>query len=101
MPFSSSQTQHLLQAAYKTKDEIKSQLGGSRLKADLGDRTKWTLNDLEQFKRVLTQYEADLDIFESNKEKDQQTLREIQSNMLKGEYDIVTHLCIRNKPHLF
>ncbi|KAF8199687.1 hypothetical protein BJ912DRAFT_922074 [Pholiota molesta] len=78
------QTQHLLQAAYKTKDEIKSQLGGSRLKADLGDRTKWTLNDLEQFKRVLTQYEADLDIFESNKEKDQQTLREIQSNMLKA-----------------
>ncbi|KAF9526360.1 hypothetical protein CPB83DRAFT_857976 [Crepidotus variabilis] len=59
-------------------------LGGSRNKADLGNPSKWGLADLEQFARVLKQYERDLEAMETEREKEKQILKEIQSNMLKA-----------------
>ncbi|KAF9484360.1 hypothetical protein BDN70DRAFT_797827 [Pholiota conissans] len=72
------------QGAQKAVADISNHPSGSRIRADLGDKTKWTLNDLGQFKQLLKQYEVELDLLEANKDKDQQTLREIHSNMLKA-----------------
>lgn len=60
-------------------------MGGSKSKDGLGDREKWGLLDVEQFGRLLLRYEADLVTLQDVAEKHQPMLREIQSNMLKGE----------------
>ena len=59
--------------------------GGSRNRRDLGDPSKWGLRDLLQFAQVLRQYEGELDNLATQNETKTQALREIKSNMLKGE----------------
>jgi len=58
--------------------------GGSRVKADLGNQSKWGMADLQQFKQLLLQYQTDLASLAAHREKERQALREIQSNILKG-----------------
>ncbi|KAF8969236.1 hypothetical protein BDZ97DRAFT_1796720 [Flammula alnicola] len=74
----------LSRAANTRRIEMSTSAGGSPLKADLGVPQKWSFGDFQQFAQVLQQYQADLDLLSSQREKDQQTLREIQSNMLKA-----------------
>lgn len=57
---------------------------GSRRKEDLGDVTKWGLGDLAQFGQVMKQYEGDIVQLKGGTSSQQQSLRELQSNMLKG-----------------
>lgn len=64
--------------------EHKVSKGGSRVKAGLSQLDKWALVDVEQFGSVLLQYEDDLRVLESQREKEEQMLRQIQSDMLKG-----------------
>ena len=58
--------------------------GGSRVKAELSQLDRWALVDVERFGSVLLQYESDLPILESQRMREEQMLRQIQSDLLKG-----------------
>jgi nucleoporin NUP159 len=60
-------------------------LGGSRLKADLGVLEKWKISDARTFGQTLLQFEKDLVELEKHREMFNQTLRELNSSMLKGK----------------
>ncbi len=66
-------------------------LGGSRNKADLGNPAKWGLADLKQFGALLLQYQSDLQLFEVDRDRQKQALREIRSNILKGAQLFILH----------
>ena len=68
----------------KKIEEVGTSRGGSRNRRDLSDPSKWGLSDHVQFGQVLRQYEGELDNLEAQDEAMTQALREIQSNMLKG-----------------
>lgn len=76
----------MAQEASKKRAELLKSNGGSRRKADLCDPTKWGRADLAQFGQVLLQYAEDLDMLQHNREKQSDVLRELKSNMLKGEW---------------
>ncbi|KAJ3478933.1 hypothetical protein NLJ89_g12357 [Agrocybe chaxingu] len=59
-------------------------LGGGRNKIDLGDPSKWSLSDSPQFGQVMKLYEKDLEYLDTEREKQRQKLKEIQSDMLKA-----------------
>lgn len=81
--FSLKQLSYITQESKKRMELTKS-LGGSRRKVDLGDIKKWALADVVQFGQVLPQYEKDLEELKELQNKQRHSLREIQSNMLKG-----------------
>lgn len=68
----------------KKVEEVGTSRGGSRNRRDLSDPSKWGLGDLIPYGQVLRQYEEELDRLEAQNETRRQALREIQSNMLKG-----------------
>lgn len=71
--------------ARKKFEEVGTSRGGSRNRCDLSDPSKWGLSDLAQFGQVLRQYEEELYNLAAENETKTQALREIQSNMLKGD----------------
>ncbi|RDB29456.1 hypothetical protein Hypma_014815 [Hypsizygus marmoreus] len=75
--------QQLVEDLTKSMEVTKSR-GGSRRNADLGDSSKWALEDVVQFGQVLRQYEKDLEEMEESRASQKQTIREIQSSMLKA-----------------
>ena len=68
----------------KMQAEHQISKGGSRVKAELSQLDRWALVDVERFGSVLLQYESDLPILESQRMREEQVLRQIQSDMLKG-----------------
>lgn len=70
--------------------------GGSRLKAELGDRSKWGIADAMTFRQTLLQLEDDLEELGGIRENFKQTLRELNGNMLRGQYDFF-YLTFRTK----
>lgn len=64
-------------------------LGGSKIRADLGNPARWGLADLKLFGQVLLQYEKELAILESNRDKEKQAIGEIKSNILKGRLPFI------------
>lgn len=58
--------------------------GGSRLKAELGDRSKWGIADAVTFRQTVLQLEDDLVELSSIRETFKQALRELNGNMLRG-----------------
>ena len=54
------------------------------MKAELSQLDRWALVDVERFGSVLLQYESDLPILESQRMREEQVLRQIQSDMLNG-----------------
>ncbi len=69
----------------KMQAEHQVSKGGSRVKAGLSQLDKWALVDVERFGSVLLQYESDLPILESQRMREEQMLRQIQSDTLKGK----------------
>lgn len=59
-------------------------LGGSKNKIDLGNPARWGLADLKLFGHILLQYENELELLSTNREKENQVIGEIKSNILKG-----------------
>ena len=80
-----------INSAKKKFEEIGTSRGGSLYRRDLSDPSKWGLNDLTQFGQVLRQYEGELDNLTEQNETKTQTLREMRSNMLKGELHFTRH----------
>ncbi|KAF7773390.1 hypothetical protein Agabi119p4_5557 [Agaricus bisporus var. burnettii] len=58
--------------------------GGSRLKAELGDRSKWGIADAVTFRQTVLQLEDDLVELSSIRETFKQALRELNGNMLRA-----------------
>lgn len=71
--------------AARNHAELNKSTGGSRLKADLGVLDKWKISDATIFGRTLMQFEKDLVELGGIREVFKQTLRELNSNMLKGK----------------
>jgi hypothetical protein len=63
---------------------LKVSLGGSRNKAELGNPARWGLADVKLFGQVLLQYDSELGLLETNRDKEKQAIGEIKSNVLKG-----------------
>jgi hypothetical protein len=59
-------------------------LGGSKNRADLGNPARWGLADVKLFGQVLLQYETELEALAAIRDKEQQIIGEIKSNILKG-----------------
>jgi hypothetical protein len=74
----------IVNSTRKKIEEVGTSRGGSRNRRDLSDQSKWGLSDHVQFGQVLRQYEGELDNLAAQDEAMTQALREIQSNMLKG-----------------
>lgn len=58
-------------------------IGGSRIRKDLGDPTKWGFGDLKQFGKLMLQYEADLAEIEEHRKKQREMIRDLHSSLLK------------------
>lgn len=88
--------------AAQKRAELSQATGGSRLKADLGSLVKWKISDAMTFGQTLLQFEKDLVELGSIREAAKQTLRELNSNMLKGDFVtlfIPKHILIQISTH--
>ncbi|TFK40216.1 hypothetical protein BDQ12DRAFT_602582 [Crucibulum laeve] len=74
----------LAQQTSQRRATLGKSLGGSRKREDLGNTSKWGLNDAAQFGQLLKQYEQDLVELKEKREKQKQMLRELQRSMLKA-----------------
>ena len=75
----------VIDSVRKKFEECGASRGGSRNRRDLSNPAKWGLSDLVQFGQVLRQYEGELDNLAAQNETKTQALRQVKSNMLKGE----------------
>jgi nucleoporin NUP159 len=64
--------------------------GGSRVRAELDDRSKWGIADAMTFRQTALQLEDSLEELSNIRETFKQTLRELNGNMLRGQYDSFT-----------
>lgn len=58
--------------------------GITHSKADFGDKTKWALGDIDAFTRLLKSIETDILAWYDFKAEIIPTMREVESNLLKG-----------------
>lgn len=58
--------------------------GQSHVKTDLPDATKWAPGDIKEYGRVMTEVQGDIKEIKEQRKLLQQSLKELESSMLKG-----------------
>lgn len=71
--------------AKATRVALSKPSGLSHHKNNLSDAANWTLGDVQTWGQVLKALQADIEVLHENKRTISQSLRELESSMLRGE----------------
>ena len=84
------QVKVLADEATKKRETYSKATKVTRTRADIGDTSKWAVADAHEFARVLKGLEKDIAELKSLKVQRQKLLRELESSMLRGAFQLCT-----------